>query len=68
MSFSHWKEQYETEKTRLLDILGKVVDGGIVESIQHIGATSVPGMQTSLILKMCCHTLIPNGGRGCTGR
>jgi GrpB-like predicted nucleotidyltransferase (UPF0157 family) len=47
MSFSHWKEQYETEKTRLLGALGNVVDGGIVESIQHIGATSVPGMRGS---------------------
>src|SRR5215510_3997254 len=42
------KDQFESEKARLLEVLGKVVDGGIVESIQHIGATSVPGMQGSV--------------------
>jgi len=47
MTSSAWKEQYETEKSRLLEALGKVIDGGIVESIQHIGATSVSGMQGS---------------------
>lgn len=47
MTATDWKQQYETEHTRLIEILGKVIDGGIVESIQHIGATSVPGMQGS---------------------
>ena len=42
-----WNEQYESERTRLLEELGKATDGGIVESLQHIGATSVPGMQGS---------------------
>ena len=37
-------EEYEEERDRLLKALGKVVEGGIVESIQHVGATSVPGM------------------------
>jgi GrpB-like predicted nucleotidyltransferase (UPF0157 family) len=45
MMSPNWKEQYESEKIRLLDAFGKVTDGGIIESIQHIGATSVPGMQ-----------------------
>jgi len=47
MNFNDWKQQYESECTRLLEALGKVTDGGIVESIQHIGATSMPGMQGS---------------------
>ena len=38
------KTAYESERGRLTDALGKLVDGGIVESIQHIGATSVPGL------------------------
>jgi GrpB-like predicted nucleotidyltransferase (UPF0157 family) len=32
------------ERKRLLQALGELVDGGIVEDIQHIGSTSVPGM------------------------
>ena len=33
---------YESERDRLTHELGNVVDGGILEAIQHIGATSVP--------------------------
>lgn len=44
MNFAESKQQYESEKLRLLDTLGKVTHGGIVESIRHIGATSVPGL------------------------
>lgn len=40
----HWPEQFAQERTRLLATLGEVTDGGIVESLQHIGATSVPGL------------------------
>ena len=42
-----WQEQYEAERAKLLDALGWVINGGIVEEIQHIGATSVPNMQTA---------------------
>ena len=44
MTSSTWKERYESEKIRLLGALRRVTDGGIVEAIQHIGSTSVPGM------------------------
>lgn len=44
MNSNTWKQQYETERARLIDALGHVTEGGIVESIQHIGATSVPGL------------------------
>ncbi len=40
----HWQEQYVQERTRLLNALGELIAGGIVEAIQHIGATSVPGV------------------------
>jgi len=43
-NYQHWKEQYEAEREKLIDALGRVVDGGIIEDIQHIGATSVPDM------------------------
>ena len=42
-----WEETYESERNRLIEALGHVVDGGIVEAIQHMGATSVPGLYGS---------------------
>ncbi|HEX5944031.1 MAG TPA: GrpB family protein [Anaerolineales bacterium] len=42
-----WKEQFESERVRLADALGKATEGGIIEAIEHIGATSVPGMHGS---------------------
>jgi GrpB-like predicted nucleotidyltransferase (UPF0157 family) len=47
MTSPNWKEQYESERDRLLEALSRVTDDGIVESIQHIGSTSVPGLQGS---------------------
>ena len=47
MASTNWKEQYESERDRILEALGRVTDSGVIESIQHIGATSVPGMQGS---------------------
>jgi len=43
----NWDQQYEAECTRLLSALGHLTEGGIIESIQHIGATSVPGLHGS---------------------
>jgi GrpB-like predicted nucleotidyltransferase (UPF0157 family) len=42
-----WKEQFESERARLLDALGQVTEGRIIEAIEHIGATSVPGLHSS---------------------
>jgi GrpB-like predicted nucleotidyltransferase (UPF0157 family) len=42
--FQVWHEQFEQEHVRLIGTLGELVNGGIIEAIQHIGATSVPGM------------------------
>ena len=47
MTLPNWTEQFESEETRLLEVLGRVTDGGIIEAIHHIGATSVPGMAGS---------------------
>jgi GrpB-like predicted nucleotidyltransferase (UPF0157 family) len=41
------KEQYESERDRLVRQLGNIVEGGIIEGIQHVGATSVPGLYGS---------------------
>ena len=45
MTSPNWPEQYESEKTRLLEALGRVADGGIIDEVQHLGATSMPAMQ-----------------------
>jgi GrpB-like predicted nucleotidyltransferase (UPF0157 family) len=37
-----WNDRYNAERERLLQALGKVGEGGILEAIQHVGATSVP--------------------------
>ena len=47
MASRHWEQQFKAERGRLIEALGKVTDGGIIESIQHIGATSVPGLSGS---------------------
>jgi GrpB-like predicted nucleotidyltransferase (UPF0157 family) len=40
----HWLEQFSQERLRLLSALRHLTEGGIIEDIQHIGATSVPGL------------------------
>jgi GrpB-like predicted nucleotidyltransferase (UPF0157 family) len=35
-------QHYELERDRLIQALGRVVEGGVIEAIEHIGATSVP--------------------------
>ncbi len=39
-----WKKLFVQERERLLEVLREIPDGGIVEQIQHVGATSVPGL------------------------
>jgi GrpB-like predicted nucleotidyltransferase (UPF0157 family) len=41
---NYWKEQFDREYKRLINALGEVTDGGIIERMEHIGATSVPGL------------------------
>ena len=43
-------QRYAAERARLVDALGDITDGGLVEGIQHVGSTSVPGMPGSGIL------------------
>ena len=42
-----YKEQYQAEQTRLIETLRKLTEGGIVESIQHIGSTRLPDLNGS---------------------
>lgn len=39
-----WHEQFAHERARLIGALSALTEGGIVESVEHIGATSVPGL------------------------
>ncbi len=41
---NHWKEQFVRERERVIGALGEITDGGIVEQVEHVGATSVPGL------------------------
>ena len=41
---NHLLEQFSQERLRLLSALRYLPEGGIIEDIQHIGATSVPGL------------------------
>lgn len=41
------KEHFESERIRLINALGTITKGGTIEAIEHIGATSVPGMAGS---------------------
>ena len=36
-----WTHLFDQGRERLVAILGKITEGGIVEAIEHIGATSV---------------------------
>ena len=42
-----WHARYEQERERVLAALGKMTTGGVVETIQHVGSTSVPGLASS---------------------
>ena len=45
--YQRWKEQFEAERLRLIDALGTITRGGMIEALEHIGATSVPGIAGS---------------------
>jgi GrpB-like predicted nucleotidyltransferase (UPF0157 family) len=39
-----WNDLFNQERLRVIGALGMIADGGIVEHIEHVGATSVPGL------------------------
>lgn len=39
-----WLEQFARERERLLAALGEMTEGGIVEQLEHVGSTSIPGL------------------------
>lgn len=44
MDKNYWIDQFAREKERLIKALGEMTDGGIVERVEHVGTTSVPGL------------------------
>ena len=45
--YEMWQTQYAAERLRLVEALGELTEGGVIEQLQHIGATSVPGLWTA---------------------
>jgi GrpB-like predicted nucleotidyltransferase (UPF0157 family) len=41
---NRWEAQFDWERERVFAALGELSDGGIVEQLEHVGATSVPGL------------------------
>ena len=41
---NRWKELFTQEHRRIIEVLGELTDGGIVEHAEHVGTTSVPGL------------------------
>ena len=39
-----YRDMFTQERERLLASLGALTDGGVVEHVEHVGATSVPGL------------------------
>lgn len=39
-----WAERYRAEAARVRAALGDLVDGGVLEELEHVGSTSVPGL------------------------
>jgi GrpB-like predicted nucleotidyltransferase (UPF0157 family) len=50
MAGPDWSERFVQQRDQLLGALGAMTDGGIVERLEHIGATSVPGLFRSSCL------------------
>lgn len=41
---NRWHELFARERNRVTGTLGMIADGGIVEHMEHVGTTSVPGL------------------------
>jgi GrpB-like predicted nucleotidyltransferase (UPF0157 family) len=47
-----WVGLYRAESERVRGALGRLVDGGVLEELEHIGSTSVPGLQAKPTIDM----------------
>lgn len=39
-----WPQRYEEERRRIVAALGEMVEGGVLDGLEHIGSTSIAGM------------------------
>jgi GrpB-like predicted nucleotidyltransferase (UPF0157 family) len=49
----NWALQFETEKTRILEVLGECGRGGVAWAVHHIGSTAIPGLHAKPVLDIC---------------
>ncbi len=47
-----WGQLFEAEKARVAQALGALVDGGVLEELEHMGSTSVPGLRAKPTIDM----------------
>jgi GrpB-like predicted nucleotidyltransferase (UPF0157 family) len=50
--YERWSEGAQQEQTRLLAALGGIIQGGVIENIQQIGATSVVGLPAKSVIDL----------------
>jgi GrpB-like predicted nucleotidyltransferase (UPF0157 family) len=41
---NHWTDLFTQERARVIGALGMLIDGGVIETVEHVGATSVVGL------------------------
>ena len=47
-----WPGRYEAERSRIVASLGELLEGGVLDGIEHIGSTSIPGMRAKPCLDL----------------
>lgn len=57
----HWQEQFAREHERVIEALGQITEGGIVEQMEHVGATSVLGLLGQPCIDMALAPSLPFG-------
>jgi GrpB-like predicted nucleotidyltransferase (UPF0157 family) len=46
----HWAEEFALERNRIVEVLGSFEAGGVLEWIEHVGSTAIPGIHAKPVL------------------